>query len=463
MKIIFTYYPLKVAYSHACALLAGICRDAGIEAFIVPISDTWEEKLNIIQPDFIGFSFVTVHEYRLSLGAIKKAKDTGATLLAGGVFLKTGGEIIDGLFDFVCRGEAESLPNFLLAGDTSVFTENQTTQDIDTLPDYSCVTGYEFDRGIPFFAGKKIIPYSTSRGCPHNCSFCLAKKQDKSVRIKSTIKKDMKYLYELFTPDLFYITDELPPYYDYKWKQEFFNNKYPFTCYIRCDIKADELQFLIDNGMKACVFGVESGDEAHRNQILKKGITDEQIYTTVETLRRNGIYYVPFYMHGSPGETEETRAKTAYMRELVGGFPITWQYEDLFSVRKSTMPCTVDSIPEVFHILHELGGPYQQTRELLTTPNVFILMPNPGSVFISIPINDTTCSGHVYVMPQYRGKMACDAEKECIEWVLNNTQFKNIVGFTETKQAHIIDFHLRAGMKKVCEVNDQTIFTWEKR
>ena len=168
-------------------------------------------------------------------------------------------------------------------------------------------------------------------------------------------------------------------------------------------------------------------------------------------------------MIGAPGETDITRAKTAYMKELVGGFPVTWLYEDLFGCVQKTIRCSEKDTPLVYHVLRETGGPYQATNQLCTDPSIITLMPNDGSVFLAFQINETTCSGHVFVLPKYRGSRAEQAEREAIRWVINNTQYKTVLGFTKQKDRHIIDFHKRVGMKEVCAIDDQVIFAWENK
>jgi len=417
----------------------------------------FKEKINIINPEYIGFSFTTVHEYRQSIPYIYEARETKSTLLAGGVYLRAGGAVIDGLFDFVCRGEGEAIPNFLLAGDSTIFDVPQREENIDLLPDYCCVTGFEFDRGIPFFANKKIIPYSSSRGCPYKCHFCLAKGQIGQVRIKTTIKDDLHGLYERFTPDLFYIMDELPPYYDKRWRSQIDGNKYPFCCYIRCDIKEEHLMFLINNGMKYCVFGVETGDEEHRINLLGKTITDTQILNTVKILRDNNIQYVAFYMTGTPGETNITRAKTVYMREKVGGFSIAWQYEELFPFPKEPIVCTEEDIPRLNFIFgHESIWPFIKdgsTPESLRyivgehyvkSPGVVVLSPTPDSAVMFKTHNGTTLNIHPAVLPKNR-KCAVDIIHESVAWIFKNTQYIKIIAFIGTCFPNVCKFAEKCG------------------
>ena len=325
MRVAFTYYPLFIRYNHGAAVLASHCQDAGIETAIIPMGRKWREQMAEYRPDITCFSFITRHDYQMARPFIDA---TQGPKLAGGVYARKGGKIV-GDFLHICRGEGESLPKYLVSGDTSLFEHRLFAENIDRMPDYSGVTGYEFDRGYPFLQGKKMIPYSHSRGCPFKCSFCEIQNLPIKIRVKTTIKRDLEELGRRFAPDLFYFTDELLPYYSGRWRRRFAGNRYQYVCMIRADIPPESLHFLIDNGMYACAFGVESGDERFRNDFLNKGVSDRDIYRTVAILQKHGVNYVPFFMERAPGETEEMRAKTVGMRAALGGYPVTAIYEEL--------------------------------------------------------------------------------------------------------------------------------------
>jgi len=332
-KVLFAYYPLKIHYNHGVALLSSILEAKGIKVYVLEIDQLLDIKKPIkeLEIDFIGFSIVTSQEYIYCLPHMIEAKKMEIPVLVGGIYPRRGAFIDPAGYDYVCRGEGEILGDFILNGKTEVFDSPYLHENLDNLPmpDINHLTGYEFDRDIHFLKGLRIIPYHSSRGCPHLCSFCEVRFQPQKIRIKSTIRQDMDFLAKKFNPDLFHIMDELLPYYNENWVETFDGNPYPFLCYIRPDIKGDQLKFLIDNGLKITIFGVESGDENYRNEVLKKNVLDADIYRTAGMLQAHGILYVPFYMYGTPFETEEMVRKTIGMARGVGGHPIIWKYEDL--------------------------------------------------------------------------------------------------------------------------------------
>lgn len=331
-KIIFSYYPLIVRWNHGVHLLVSICRERGIQVYILPLDNLayFNMKIKEINPDFISFSFVCAEDYYSSIPYVEDAKKLGCQILAGGVYARKGAFIDSRLFDFICRGEGELLPDFILNGDTKIFDSPYYHKDINNLPlpDYNIKNTF-IERNYPPLVGMNIIPYSSSRGCPYQCSFCEVQFQPKSIRIKTSIKEDMEYLYERFIPDLFYFTDELLPYYDMRWRAQMTGNRHKFYCYIRADISEEHLLFLINNGLYACAFGIESGDEKYRNEILNKNLYDKDIYRTVEILNKYKIHYAPFYMIDSPKETDEIKSKTMRMFQTLGGYPSIFKYVEL--------------------------------------------------------------------------------------------------------------------------------------
>ena len=49
----------------------------------------------------------------------------------------------------------------------------------------------------------------------------------------------------------------------------------------------------------------------------------------VTALDRAGVWYMPYFMADTPGETLAQRTATAKMARQLGPLAITWQYEEL--------------------------------------------------------------------------------------------------------------------------------------
>ncbi len=335
-KILFAFYPLFVKYNHGIALLSALCRERGIDTDIYVLDSVENFSRYILQNKlvFVGFSCVTEHDYKRCLPFMEEARRIGCITMLGGVYPRRGNDL-DAAVDFICRGEGEDLPDFLLHGEGRLFEEPMICRDINVLPlpDYELFRDIPFERDIPFLKGKKVLPYYSSRGCPYKCSFCEVQGQPRALRFRYKVKEDLSQLAEKYSPAIFFIGDELLPYYNERWRDSWGDFRYPFVAYIRADISPELLTWLHDRGMVGCAFGVESGDEQYRNEILQKSLQDSEIYRTVSLLKKLCIGYVPFYMTDTPGETFAIKSKTFKMSRELGGYPIIWQYENLLEMR----------------------------------------------------------------------------------------------------------------------------------
>ena len=85
---------------------------------------------------------------------------------------------------------------------------------------------------------------------------------------------------------------------------------------------------------------------------------------------------------------------------------------------------------------------------LLSNPSIYVLSPNPYSVFVLTPRNAVTYDGHVNVLPAGRGKMALLAERAGISWMFENTPCQKIQGWTPAHYKHVLEYHIRVGFKE---------------
>ncbi len=336
MKVLFCFYPLFVHYNHGVALLSQLCRQRGIETELYMLDDVdkFAAFLTGKQYAAVCFSAVIERDYTNCVPFMRRARARGELVLLGGVYPRRGVALPNCPAHLVCRGDGESLPDFLLQGDDRLFQEQMIAPDLNALPlpDYELFKNIPFDRELPFMAerhDKKVLPYYSSRGCRSACTFCEVRNQNGTYRLRRNVGTDLRCLSQRYQPDLFMIGDETLPYYDKRWRESWGNFHHPFVAYLRGDCPVEQLAWLKERGLSGCAFGVESGDETYRNDVLKKGLTDEELLRTVEQLNRLDIPYAPFYMTGLPGESMRQQAATHKMREQLGGFPVTFQYENL--------------------------------------------------------------------------------------------------------------------------------------
>jgi radical SAM superfamily enzyme YgiQ (UPF0313 family) len=327
LKVLFAFLPSHIPYAAGIALLSALCRARGIKTELNVLT-TLPEFAGFLREnrfDYICFSVITHLDAPMVRPFIDYAGVSGQNVLVGGTWARW----FDSPF-LTCRGEGETLPDFLMHGDDRLFNEDLVHEDLNDLPlpDYELFKNHPFDRGYGIFNGFQL-PYYASRGCPFQCSFCLNILQPGGFRVRTKMEEDLTELRDRYHPDLFFIGDAMAPYISKKWLTSWGEFRHPFFAYIRADIQRDTLLWLIDRGMNSCAFGVESGDEQYRNEVLKKNLSDEQIFSTVELLKKHHVRYVPFYMQGTPGETFELKAKTYKMKDEVGGYPFLTDYQEL--------------------------------------------------------------------------------------------------------------------------------------
>lgn len=332
VKVLFAFYPLYIRYNHGLALLSRLCKDQGIDVDLCLLND-YEAFGKCIQSgryDHICISCVCRADYEKAIPFAALAKANGHRVLLGGTWAPMMPEGIDS-FPPICRGDGETLPDFFLDGNDSLFRKQMFCADLNNLPlpDYDLFKDYPFERGYGVLEGKTQLPYFSSRGCPYRCTFCLTRHQAPIVRIRTKVQEDLDELVGRYHPDIIFMGDALIPYYSKAWRDSWCEFRHPFFAYIHAGIEPEILDWLIDRGLMSCLFGIESGDERFRNDVLKKNLTDDQLFKTVETLRKHNIPYAPFYITGMPGESFALKARTYRMMEDVGGLPVMNQYEPL--------------------------------------------------------------------------------------------------------------------------------------
>lgn len=175
---------------------------------------------------------------------------------------------------------------------------------------------------LPKDAIKSIrISIMLSRGCPHNCSFCVESKfWNHRIRYRplQNIVDELEYVKEKFTLNFVHIADsscdlhsnKITEFCDYLIK----NN---LDIYLSCNIRADSYKFLgkLYNKMKKAGFiefllGIESGSNEQLKR-LNKGITFNDALTTLKILKKQRIPFVrSYWMIGAPGENHVSATET---------------------------------------------------------------------------------------------------------------------------------------------------------
>jgi len=170
------------------------------------------------------------------------------------------------------------------------------------------------------FARSSVMPVHTSRGCPHRCGFCYSPMFNKrKYRCKSAGKvvDEMEYLIAKYGIRNFNFDYEDEFFVDPGRAVEIFETvlrrglKIKWAAFCRFDsfcaayarFGENFVKLLKDSGCFYLSFGAESGSQRLLDEIVKKDIKIDQIYTTVEALKRNRIVHRITFITCFPGET----------------------------------------------------------------------------------------------------------------------------------------------------------------
>ena len=353
MKILFLYPNAgsQLGFNYGVAHLSAVLKQAGHEVALwqlcddidpLPSEEQFIHRLQQESADIIGFSVVTNQwPYARKLAAWAR-KATDVPLICGGIHTMAAGEEVleSGVFDFIIRGEAEEA----LAEFVDKLSHNQ---------DYSAVENLGFRqngklrlnplrplpdlRKLPFkdysiFDFQKIIDAKNgwtglmaSRGCPFSCTYCFNHqlvsnyREDLGCSFKGLnyirhfdvdqMIQEIQYLLKSYRNiSMFILDDDLFTFYRDYVKQ--FCTAYKKICQLPFVVNAhvgffDETRarYLADANCSIVKFGVESGSERIRRQILQRRMTNEKIVRSIEIAHHYKLHTSIFLMIGLPAET----------------------------------------------------------------------------------------------------------------------------------------------------------------
>ncbi len=166
---------------------------------------------------------------------------------------------------------------------------------------------------------KRCLTLETSRGCPHNCTFCsnpiIHKRKWRSLNVDNIIRR-INYLQDKFNLDGIVFQEDnffVDPQRIKKFceKVSFSSIGWKANCRIKYLLDKDQsfLKMLENAGCKMLQFGVESGSDRILN-LLNKGITTEDILDINTKLAKANISCRYNFIIEIPTETEEEIQRT---------------------------------------------------------------------------------------------------------------------------------------------------------
>lgn len=347
MRVLFVYTNVNGfhtdMYSFGIASLLSYILKLGYEARVVIVKNDDEESLvykamQEFMPAVVGLTSVSSQFYvikRIASGIKKVAPDT--LVVCGGIhptiypecLLET--PFLDGIFigeselafgEFLKRVENNEpyhqTNNFAYLQDGNLIRNplNPILKDLDMLPspDKSIYPYEETVRATGY------APFSFSRGCPFKCTYCsnhaiaqmygnpkdyvrLRSPESSILEIESTLEKIPYIKTIMISEDLFGINKE--------WRTSFLKLyqeriRREFMCLLRVNVVDDSfLQLLKNAGCKRISFGVESGNDYIRNEVMKRNLSKETIIKAFQLTHKYRIETNAINIIGLPGENEE--------------------------------------------------------------------------------------------------------------------------------------------------------------
>jgi anaerobic magnesium-protoporphyrin IX monomethyl ester cyclase len=347
----------KLTYHYGIGILSAVLKKHGHETDLLTLHKLEKKKIQKqiqeFNPDLVGIT-VTSNQFELSekitafihtefevpvvWGGVHPSVRPEECIRVPGVLGICLGEAEESLLEFV---DILDKKNNLEAGDLNIqnfwFNHNGRViknpirpllQDLNSLP--FC------DREIIDF--QKLLDYHqyleirSSRGCPFHCSFCVNSSYQELYRGKGRYYRvrshesvldeieDLVNRYKhinsiIFDDELISVNKKWTLGLLEKYKQRF---DFPFNITVRADLVTEDfIKALKEAGCNMVMMGVENGDETIRNEVLDKGISDDQIIKAARIIKDTGIHLWSFNMVGVPFETPETVEKTIALNKRI--------------------------------------------------------------------------------------------------------------------------------------------------
>ena len=317
--------------------------------------DDFKLKIDNYNPDLILMS-VSEDTYKQGIELLESIREKNIPNIVGGVFARDGKDFLlkYDVIDQICHHEGEYVvrdairalkenkPLHDIKGTTYRFKDHahvnveQELCNISTVtPDFSLFDDARWARPMGGRVFERAMPMETYRGCPYNCTYCNSpsqrafskdNNQGNFMRRKSAdvIEKEIITTLEKHNPEIIMFIDDS---FLARPKQEIedFSNmwaKYKVPFWINTRIEnctPDVLDMMNHAGCYRISFGLESGNEKYRKDILSRNVSNEKYLEHIKYINESDIPYTLNVIIGMPYETPSLVEETArFVRECRG-------------------------------------------------------------------------------------------------------------------------------------------------
>jgi anaerobic magnesium-protoporphyrin IX monomethyl ester cyclase len=196
-----------------------------------------------------------------------------------------------------------------------------------------------------YIESNNYTPFFFTRGCPYLCSYCsnhaIAEtysldRNDPRYRSPALCVSEIEETIKKFPTKRVFIGDDTFGL-NRKWRKEFLTEyksriNIEFMCVLRVDVISDEfIHDLMEAGCYRISFGIESGNDYVRKEIMYRKMSNKQIVKAFDITRKFGINTNAINIIGVPGETEEmiwdTIKLNRRIKPTVSGVNIFYPYK----------------------------------------------------------------------------------------------------------------------------------------
>ncbi len=349
MRVLFVYPDLSStvtsytgSLSYSVALLSAVLKSAGHETALLHLTeelgeDEFRARVRAAKPDLVAFSSISHYARRLGHWTTWAREASGAPVAVGGVHATFAPEHVSSLPDvhFTCVGEGEHALRELCdrlehGGDPTTVAGfwarrggtivrnpvRELLDDLDALPDPDLGL---FDVPRLYNSRSGLFNYVMSRGCAFHCTYCsahtlmrVAPRTGRFWRFLSPERaaNQLGRLVHAHFPDARMISfGDAILYPNLRWLREFVplyreHVGLPVSCNMRADlIDERSTELLVQLGTRVVRLGVESGNEALTRDVLRRGLTMDDLRRAYAQLRAAGIERWSYNIVGLPTET----------------------------------------------------------------------------------------------------------------------------------------------------------------
>ncbi len=367
MKVLFIYPNLhaQIGFSYGISYISGLLKANNIETYLLNVNEKLGYPLDLdkikrdvlaIKPDMIGFSVLT-NQYKYAVEIARSIKQyCDAPIVFGGIHptMDPQGTIAEPSVDYLCIGEGEEafldlvrkgdpkgIRNLVYReGDRTVVEPLRPFTDIAKLPfkDYEI---FDFQQMIDAKDG--WVGLLASRGCPFRCTYCLNHKIMKLYKDNGHLPREylrrhpvddvigeVKYLLSRYQRIKMFIFDDDVFTFDKAWLKDF-SEKYRsvtdvgFVCNAHARVFDEDMgQYLKQAGCKIVKFGLESGSDRVRRNVLNRYMSNKDIERAFAVAQKFGLHTSAFVMIGMPREEKEDMVETVSLLGRIQPGRIRW-------------------------------------------------------------------------------------------------------------------------------------------